>query len=413
MADSKSGIPESPEYIAINKSFPKLVNCIEKSPGVITDELIPFEILSEEERSDLRSSGLRDRQKAQKIMDIVMSKVKSEPSFLNDFITILDNKAWTKSYNDELKANLKDEQQRNATIGPNADHITIETPTPVPATADTNHVIDNMPADDIYTSLNKKDVQTVKTKKLFEESDLENETEKIKQKFAVLVINISRALKKEGVTTNDFTYLLSEIGSVHSDNTESNQICYFCDDFMMQIKNDCQSDVGKVFPAIRKCYSWINFGLIESIKDAFLSNNEDIQAKWAAYQTHFKEYCNERVLVYKIPKPINGTRNISKLSQKSNTVVFKIDAEWREMRFDRLMSIQGSIKRLLGLKSHTLYLKTVNQGCVELVFEVPRHVADVIFPPTKEQLQALQEHKIKFCGELKKQLHYDNSICCI
>ncbi len=98
--------------------------------------------------------------------------------------------------------------------------------------------------------------------------------------------------------------------------------------------------------------------------------------------------------------PLNGSRFLPTLLQKSTTVVFKIDCEWHEIRFDRLNSIQASIKRLLDLQPYTLYLRSVQQGCVELVFEVPQHVADVIFPPTEEQLLALQEHNITYCGEL-------------
>ncbi len=60
--------------------------------------------------------------------------------------------------------------------------------------------------------------------------------------------------------------------------------------------------------------------------------------------------------------------------------------------------------RLLDLQPYTLCLRTVKQGCVELVFEVPQHVADVIFPPTEEQLQALKEHNIRYCGELESHI---------
>ncbi len=100
-------LPDNPEHRALTKSFPNLVKCIARSPGEITDELIPFIIFSEEEKSDLRSSRLSDRDKARKIVDIVMSKVESEPSFLYNFIGIIEKHDWMKPCTDELKANLK------------------------------------------------------------------------------------------------------------------------------------------------------------------------------------------------------------------------------------------------------------------------------------------------------------------
>ncbi len=86
--------PDNPEHRALTKSFPKLVKCIARSPGEITDELIPFTIFSTDEKCDLRGSRLGDRDKARKIVDIVMSKVKAEPSFLSNFIGILEKLDW-------------------------------------------------------------------------------------------------------------------------------------------------------------------------------------------------------------------------------------------------------------------------------------------------------------------------------
>ncbi len=99
--------PDNPEHKALTESFPDLVECIARSPGKITDQLVPFTIFSDEEMDDLRSSRFGEREKARKIMDIVKSKVKSEPSFLNKFISIMENCDWMKSCTDELKANLK------------------------------------------------------------------------------------------------------------------------------------------------------------------------------------------------------------------------------------------------------------------------------------------------------------------
>ncbi len=381
---------DNPEHKALTESFPKLVVCITKSPGEITDELIAFTIFSTNERENLRSSRLSDREKAQMIMDIVMSNVESEPSFLSNFIGIIEKHDWMKSCTDELKRNFKAEQKSQEPIMMEPTFVDV-------MRSALAMVTPPIPSIDIFTSLSSQNKIESQFDR-FDESDLENKTDKIKQRFAVLVTSIIMALKREGVTTEDLTSLFKELGSVRSDHIEVDQVCYFNNEFMQQIEEECQSDVGKVFPVIRKCYSWINFDLIESIKDTFLTHNNDIQTKWKDYQTHYKEYCKERVC--NIPKPINGTRLLPKLLQKSTTVAFKIDCEWHEIRFDRLNGIQASIKRLLNLESYTLYLKTVKQGCVELVFEVPQHVADVIFPPTEEQLLALQEHTIIYCGEL-------------
>ncbi len=381
--------PDNPEHRALTKSFPDLVECIAKSPGKITDELVPFAIFSDEETESLRSSRFSDRDKARKIMDIVMRKVESEPSFFSNFISILEKHDWMKSCTDELKRNLEDKKQTSQ------ESISASERTTVEATSHGPIIPDTQPVPDIYTKINERE-QSVMSPKL-DRSDLENRTTFIRQKFASVVTSVKMALKRTGVTTKDLTDHLGELESRCSDHIKGKKELFFCEELIKQIQEECESDVCKVFSVLKRYYSWINFGLIESIIDAFLRKDANIQEQWAEYQSHYKEYCSERVC--EIPKPLNGARKSFK-QQKSTGVIFKIDYGWKEIRFDRLNIIRASIIRLLDLKSPTLYLYTVEQGCVKLVFEVPQHVADVIFPPTEEQLLALQEHNIRYCGEL-------------
>ncbi len=394
MAEGGVGVSDvtrgpNPEYKTLLKSYPRLVECIAKSPGYITDQLYSNTVLTQEERSDVESDKFSDKEKARKILDMVMSKIKFQsPLFFYVFIGIMEKEEWMRDYTDRLREDLEAEKRSNSITANNP--TTVETIGPNPART--------APALDIFTSLSSQSKIESRFKP-FDESDLENKTEKMKHKFAVLVTSVSMALKREGVTTNDLTFHLRELRSVRSDHIEANQVCYFGNAFMQQIEEECENDVGKVLPAIQKCYSWINVALIESIIDAFLNNDEGIQALWASYQSHYKEYCTERVC--KIPMPLNGSRFLPRLLQKSTTIAFKIDCEWDNIRLDRLNSIRASIQRLLDLQPYTLYLRSVKQGCVELVFEVPQHVADVIFPPTEEQLLALEEHHIKYYDKKK------------
>ncbi len=400
MAEGGVGISNAtkPEYEALRKSYPTLVECIERSLGTTTDELYSLGVFSKDEVKSLRNDKISDTEKARKILNVVMSKVESEPSFIHEFICIMDIEAWMKPYTEALKGHLdvEDKSKLNST----SEHVAeVESGEATNTDLDTT---DFTPAMDIYTYLNDDIESQFITKKQFDENNLEDWTKEIQDEFASVVTNIAMALKQNGITINALAFHLSELGSASVDNINvelTENLYYFSDDFVKQVVDESQDDVYKVIKLLRRYYSWINWGLIKSIKKTFLRHNEDIQTLWEEYQSHFKEYCKQRMC--KIPKPINGTKILSKLLQKSNTVIFKIDANWHEIRFDRLNSIQASIKRLLGLESHTLYLKTVRNGCVELVFEVPQHVADVIFPPTEEQLQALQECNIKYCGEIE------------
>ncbi len=382
------GIPDviHPDYQILVNSYPKLVKCIARSPEDITDELIPYTIFSDEEIADLRSKRHSKKEKARIIIDTIISKVKSEPSFFYTFLSIMERLDWM---NDELRENLGAKPKSNS-----------KPTNPNPESSNTNAATPDVPeSQNIHAGLN---TESMKKKPLnVDKSDLENMTTRIQHKFAALVSSVSWALKhkgEEGVTTNELALHLRGLNPqiVNSDHIKPS--C-FCLELIEQIEEECQNDVQKVFIYLQKFYSWINFDLIYGIIQAFLRDNDAIQTQWAEYQTDYKEYCNERA--YDISTPLNGIRTVFKLKQKTTEVVFKIDHEWRQISFDWLNSIRASITRLLGLKPFTLYLFAVERGCVELVFEVPQHVADVIFPPTEEQLLALQEHKIRYYGELK------------
>ncbi len=66
---------------------------------------------------------------------------------------------------------------------------------------------------------------------------------------------------------------------------------------------------------------------------------------------------------------------------------------------ERIETIRDRINRVFNFKSHTLSLKTVQKGCVEVTFEIPKHVADVVLPLTEEQVQILKQHSITLIGK--------------
>lgn len=370
----------NPECEALIKSYPTLVENLARSPGTLVDKLIPFTIFSKEEESRVRSHTISDMEKGRLIMKVVQTKVKSMPLFLHNFITIMEKEDWLKHCTDDLKDNLeasKDTAVKSAT-NPNLD---------------AQIMADLPPIDDIYSLVNNKESPLGVEKCQFDEKDLENRTTRIQQKFASVVTNVAMALKHKNIHTDDLVLHLSQLKCAISDNIRGNEVLQFCDATIKEIEERCQSNVHQVFIEIQRYYSWINFGLIESIIDGFLREDKSVQALWAEYQKKFQEYCRERVC--KIPKPLNGLQTF-KQGQKNKKVAFKIDYGWHEIRFDRLDNIRADITRMLGLKPYTLYLSTIKQGCVELVFRVPQHVADVIFPPTEKQLQSLQEHNIRY-----------------
>ena len=93
MATSKAtGEGEStgnPEYDAIKRSYPVLVECISQDPRVIHDWMIPLGILSSKDERYLRNPAHDDSDKARAIVDVIMDQVKRDHSLYEKFVAIL------------------------------------------------------------------------------------------------------------------------------------------------------------------------------------------------------------------------------------------------------------------------------------------------------------------------------------
>ncbi len=376
------------EYKALIESSFILENCISQSPQTIVGRLIPLDVLSRDNRTEL--TDMNDRAKARKIVNIITNKVELEPSFFNTFISeVMEKEPWMKSCLKKLYENFEYAQEKSSH---NSNDNSSESSSYVSA-------VSTQPVG-MYKHLSEAESQTVTSTKL-NEVHLENMTTDIKQKFASLETCVADALEKNGVTSRSLVFYLKALEAVKSDKIKAKRAClYFDKNFIRKVQRKC-SDVYGVFELIRDYYSWVNYGLLENIIDTFLYENDAIQKKLRQYEDQYKNYCKERVC--DIPK--KGFMRLSK-RRKGVEKVFKIDRSWDELRMDRIETIRDRINTVLRFNSHTLSLKVLRNGCVEITFEIPEHVADVVFPLTEDQVQLLKQHSIKLIGEL---MHAYNS----
>ena len=71
--------------------------------------------------------------------------------------------------------------------------------------------------------------------------------------------------------------------------------------------------------------------------------------------------------------------------------VFKIDKEWRTMRFSELEMIKTIICDVQKLNLVALVLQAVSNGCVELTFSIPKNVVALVFPLSVTQVEEMRK----------------------
>ena len=142
-------------------------------------------------------------------------------------------------------------------------------------------------------------------------------------------------------------------------------------------------DVPSVFCILDKYYSFFNYGIIEKLIGWF-GTPED-KERLETYTENFKRFCKRRT--FECPPDIFGHT----VDKGMTNLVVKVEESWDPSEGCSLENIRrlcNSLAEILEVEPETLYLCQINQGCVELLFQVPSFIED-IFPLSKEQERSL------------------------
>ena len=89
---------DSPEYKILSKYSPDLVSCIGQSPDDIFDQLRPLDILAQGDMSFLGNLKNTSTDKARKIVNVVLTQVKTDPQMYCKLIRAMKaSGGWTKA----------------------------------------------------------------------------------------------------------------------------------------------------------------------------------------------------------------------------------------------------------------------------------------------------------------------------
>ena len=138
----------------------------------------------------------------------------------------------------------------------------------------------------------------------------------------------------------------------------------------------------EIFVALAPYCSWFNHLIIENIIETFCEGDEDVERKWTAFQGKVKRYCERRVI--DCPGDQYGEDNdVSDDSEVRKNMIMKVDYNWEMIQVDQLFHIRDSVAKILDIKPFNLYLRTVENGCIRMVFRVPDHaISDISHTPS-------------------------------
>ena len=226
-----------------------------------------------------------------------------------------------------------------------------------------------MPVD---TKASKRESDKIKDLKYLMERDLR----KLKEKFVTFQCEIRESLGTKKVHQKIVAHVLADYTNVFkSANRET--ISLFTDTDAERLNS--ATSVDDVFKVLQNYWSFLECDLLYSIVKHYGDHGDHIKVQ--EYQQELKNFFENRKLS-EIPQQINTSNCVDDIHEK---VLIKIDTE--DPHWTEIEKWRSKICDILDILPSMLYIVEVKQGCLEVTFNIPKHIAKLIFnkPLTSEQ----------------------------
>ena len=203
------------------------------------------------------------------------------------------------------------------------------------------------------------------------------ESEDIVHKFWCLHSRVYKSLCEQNVSVDKLITHLLSLGAFDPVYKGSQKPAL--QTFFQHLQN--AGSIERVLYIIKDYISFFNYHVMEHIVDGLGTDQDRVELQ--NYEKEFDEYSKRRV--YECP-PEYGSIS----SGDHVDLVAKIDSVYEEFTVKELKKFQYRLSRILSaFPQSVLRLCRVEEGCLQLIFQVPSFVQQEIFPLSSEQESAL------------------------
>ena len=199
------------------------------------------------------------------------------------------------------------------------------------------------------------------------------ESEDIMDKFWRLHSRVYESLRERNIPVDRLVahlLLLRAFDPVYKDSQKS-----ALQSFFQELRS--AGSIGDVLFIIRDYFSFFNYRVIKHIVEGLGTDQDRVELQ--NYERDFDEYSKRRV--YECP-PEYG----SKSDAEHVDLVVKVDSVFDEFTVKELMNFEYRLSRIFFVTPQSvLRLCRVEEGCLQLIFQVPLFVQQEIFPLAIEQ----------------------------
>lgn len=213
----------------------------------------------------------------------------------------------------------------------------------------------------------------------------------INNKYATLTSSLRRSLRERKISPKELVDCLMDVHGyqpISKSTNDSEKNVQLLENRYNEMEQAV--DIAGVFKILSDYCSFLNYGII-----AFITKNvgsDSDKQNLAAYESDLEAYCRHHV--FECPY-------FSRKSCKFPDLVLKVDDKALSgYTLSALRSFTTKIARVLKVTKHCLMVHGIKEGCLEITFQIPPHIKDVVFPLSNEQLKELRQLGVRtgVCG---------------
>ena len=203
------------------------------------------------------------------------------------------------------------------------------------------------------------------------------ESEDIVRKFWRLHSRMYESLRQRDVPVERLVVHLLSLGTFDPVSKDSQKPVL--QTFSQELRN--AGSIEDVLLAIKDYFSFFNYHVIEHIVDELGTNQDKVELQ--NYKKAFDEYSKRRI--YECP-PVYGPRS----DADHPDLVVKLDSVYEKFTVNELKKFEYRLSRIFCVSPQSvLRLCRVEEGCLQLIFQVPSFVQQEVFPLSSEQESTL------------------------
>ena len=141
--------------------------------------------------------------------------------------------------------------------------------------------------------------------------------------------------------------------------------------------------------------SFLQFSIIQQIITTLCRKSEELQEQLKAYERNFNQYIQKRVCETSLYRGGTFKEFIPRESKDKVPLLLVTDANWNQnVKYVRILELEEFLADILDFDHFNLQILKIEEHCLRILYAVSAHIANSVFPLTREEWSKLLTHGI-------------------